>query len=59
MRWGGTWYEKREEGKVRLIRLILSVSELLTKEKTEKNRKLIEEQWRVVKVRAVRSIEWE
>jgi hypothetical protein len=57
MCWKGTKYEKREEEKVRVIRL----SELLKKEKTEKYRKLIEEQWRVVRVPAVASIEeqWE
>jgi hypothetical protein len=54
---GGTRHEKLEEEKVTVIRRI----ELLKKDETEKYRKLIEEQWKVVKVRAVGSIEeqWE
>jgi hypothetical protein len=47
MGWGGTRYEKRKEEKVRVIR----VSELLETEKTKKYRNLIEEKWKVVRVR--------
>jgi hypothetical protein len=51
----GTMYDKREEEVVRVIR----VNELLKLEKMEKYRKPIEEQWKVVRVRAVASIEEE
>jgi hypothetical protein len=55
--WKRKRYERQEEQKVKVIR----ASELLKKEKAEKYKELIEEDWRAMRSRAVGSVEeeWE